>query len=95
MATVVKESDTITVMPLHPAIGAEISGVDLSRPLDPVTVEAIRDAWHDMQSCCSAIRKISPARTSFASPAISERLLNVISRNPVPARLLMARTGSI
>ncbi len=46
MATVVKETASITVTPLHPAIGAEIGGVDLTRPLDPGTVEEIRDAWH-------------------------------------------------
>jgi len=37
----------ITVTPLADAIGAEISGVDLSRPLDAETVAAIRQAWLD------------------------------------------------
>lgn len=37
----------ITVTPLSPAIGAEISGVDLRRPLDDATVGEIRDAWLD------------------------------------------------
>ena len=31
---------------MHPVIGAEVSGVDLSRPLDPETVRQIKDAWH-------------------------------------------------
>jgi taurine dioxygenase len=39
--------DTITVRPLSPALGAEIQGVDLSRPLDEATVAAIRRAWTD------------------------------------------------
>jgi alpha-ketoglutarate-dependent sulfate ester dioxygenase len=34
----------ITVSPLAANIGAEISGVDLSQPLDPTTVSAIEDA---------------------------------------------------
>ncbi|HEX3862863.1 MAG TPA: TauD/TfdA family dioxygenase [Stellaceae bacterium] len=34
----------ITVTPLGPSIGAEISGVDLSRPLDKTTGEALRVA---------------------------------------------------
>jgi taurine dioxygenase len=38
---------TISVTKLHPAIGAEIRGVDLSRPLDASTVRPIRDAWHE------------------------------------------------
>jgi taurine dioxygenase len=35
----------ITVKPLSPACGAEISGVDLSKPLSRDEVEAIKDAW--------------------------------------------------
>jgi len=34
------------VTPLAPAIGAEISGIDLSAPLDPGTINAIRAAFH-------------------------------------------------
>jgi alpha-ketoglutarate-dependent taurine dioxygenase len=37
----------ITVEPCSPIIGAEISGVDLSRPLDPQTVDEIRHALLD------------------------------------------------
>ena len=36
----------ISVTKLHPVIGAEVKGVDLSRPLDPETVQQIKDAWH-------------------------------------------------
>jgi taurine dioxygenase len=46
MATKLADSGTITVTKLHPVIGAEISGVDLSRELDDHTVGQIRDAWH-------------------------------------------------
>src|SRR5262245_41130144 len=35
----------ITVTPLSPACGAEISGVDLNRPLSKAQVDAIKDAW--------------------------------------------------
>ena len=35
----------ITVTPLSSACGAEISGVDLTRPLSEETVRAIKDAW--------------------------------------------------
>src|SRR6185312_12835484 len=37
----------LSVRKLAPAIGAEIEGVDLSRPLDAATVAALRRAWHD------------------------------------------------
>jgi taurine dioxygenase len=35
----------IKVTPLSDALGAEISGVDLTQPLDPATVAAINEAW--------------------------------------------------
>ncbi len=37
----------VTVHPLSPAIGAEIRGVDISRPLAPQDVATIRQAWLD------------------------------------------------
>ena len=39
----------ITVHPVTPTIGAEISGVDLARPLDDPTLETIRDALIEHQ----------------------------------------------
>jgi taurine dioxygenase len=47
MATGLKEQAGVSVTKLHPVIGARIDGVDLSKPLDAATVEAIRDAWHE------------------------------------------------
>ena len=38
-------ASAITVTPRHPALGAEIGGIDLSRPLDGATVQAVVDAW--------------------------------------------------
>ena len=35
----------LTVTPLSPACGAEISGADLTKPLSSSTVAAIKDAW--------------------------------------------------
>jgi len=36
---------TITVKPRHPALGAEVHGVDMRQPLDCETIQAVRDAW--------------------------------------------------
>ena len=47
MATSLKDPSALTMTPLHPAHGAEVSGVDLGKPLESATVEAIRHAWHD------------------------------------------------
>jgi taurine dioxygenase len=46
VAFVAEPIETISVIKLHPAIGAEIRGVDLSRPLDADTARQIKDAWH-------------------------------------------------
>lgn len=41
------EAQTITVTPLAPAIGAEVRGIDLRRPLAADAVATLRRAWHD------------------------------------------------
>ncbi len=38
-------TNTLDIRPLSGAIGAEIAGIDLSQPLDDMTVAAIRRAW--------------------------------------------------
>ncbi len=43
MATTIADMD---IVPLSPAIGAELRGLDLSQDLTPETVAAIKDAWH-------------------------------------------------
>ena len=35
----------ITVTPRHPALGAEIRGIDMRRPMDPETFKAVHDTW--------------------------------------------------
>ncbi len=46
MAEAALAHEGITVSKLHPHIGAEITGVDLRRPLDEASFEVIREAWH-------------------------------------------------
>ena len=46
MSLVAEPIQAITVKKLHPLIGAEIGGVDLSRPLSAETVRQIKDAWY-------------------------------------------------
>ena len=47
MATKIKTHDRISVKAIHPVIGAEVSGVDLSQELDIEVIKSIRDAWHE------------------------------------------------
>ncbi|HWG06376.1 MAG TPA: TauD/TfdA family dioxygenase [Beijerinckiaceae bacterium] len=37
----------LSIRPLSPCLGAEILGLDVSRPLDAATSEAVRDIWHE------------------------------------------------
>src|SRR5258707_15144851 len=46
MSIAAAKTRTVSVVKLHPVIGAEIVGVDLSQPLDAETVRQIKDAWH-------------------------------------------------
>jgi taurine dioxygenase len=38
-------SDRVQVRVLHPALGAEVRGVDMRRPLEAETFQAVHDAW--------------------------------------------------
>ena len=46
MTMVAEQARTISVTKLHPVIGAEIGGVDLSRPLDAEMLRQIENVWH-------------------------------------------------
>jgi len=47
MATQLTESQGLTITPLHPLIGAEVKGIDLSGELDAATLGVIKQAWAD------------------------------------------------
>jgi alpha-ketoglutarate-dependent taurine dioxygenase len=38
-------SSRLTVRKLHPALGAEVRGIDMHRPLDPDSARDLQDAW--------------------------------------------------
>jgi alpha-ketoglutarate-dependent taurine dioxygenase len=46
MTVLAETTQKLSVTRLHPVIGAEIGGVDLSRSLDEDTIRQIKDAWH-------------------------------------------------
>jgi taurine dioxygenase len=47
MSMLAERTQAVMVTKLHPMIGAEIGGVDLSRPLDKDTLRQVMDAWHE------------------------------------------------
>ena len=62
---------SVSVHPLSPTIGAEISGVDIARPLAPEVVAAVRDALNTHhviffrdQSSRPSSRPTSPASSA-------------------------------
>lgn len=53
MSTAVTAADTgFTITPVAPALGAEIVGLDLSRPLDAETLATVRDAFQTRHMLC-------------------------------------------
>ena len=51
---------TMQVKPLSYALGAEVRGVDLAKPLDEATIAAIRQAWVDHLVLCFPGQALSP-----------------------------------
>ena len=47
MTMAAETTPTVSVQKLQPVIGAEVCGVDLSRPLDSDTLHQIKDAWYN------------------------------------------------
>jgi len=45
-ATLQEAQPALSVRPLSPALGAEISGIDLRHPIDDTRRQALLDAWH-------------------------------------------------
>jgi len=52
---------TITVTPIAGALGAEVSGIDLARPLAPDAVRRIRQAWLDHLVLFFRDQQLTPA----------------------------------
>ena len=47
MAVAAQQKTGLEIVPMHPVIGAEVRGVDLTRPIDEPTRAAIRKAFDD------------------------------------------------
>ena len=57
-ATQSRQTSGITMKPLSPALGAEIRGVDISRPLSPETLQTILDYWYEYGVVCLPGQKL-------------------------------------
>jgi taurine dioxygenase/alpha-ketoglutarate-dependent 2,4-dichlorophenoxyacetate dioxygenase len=54
--------DDFTVSPISPALGAEVVGLDVSRPLDPPTLAAVREAFQDHHLLCFRDQRLDDDR---------------------------------
>ncbi|HTY79320.1 MAG TPA: TauD/TfdA family dioxygenase, partial [Candidatus Bathyarchaeia archaeon] len=54
--------DTLRVTPLHPSLGAEVAGVELSRPIDASTREALGRALGDHLALVFRDQALTPAQ---------------------------------
>ena len=52
----------LTVTPISGALGAEVAGVDLARPLDDATVKALRTAWLEYLVLFFRDQELTPAQ---------------------------------
>jgi alpha-ketoglutarate-dependent 2,4-dichlorophenoxyacetate dioxygenase len=69
----------VTVKPLHPLIGAEISGFDMSKPVDPATLKAIVAA---MDRCAVGVFR-NPAPLTDEQHIAFSRQLGPIQKSEV------------
>ena len=59
---ITEERETIRIKPLGAVLGAEITGVDLSQPVDAATKQAIHDAFLKYKVLCFRDQKLSHER---------------------------------
>ena len=57
---------TLDVRPFDAALGAEIAGIDLAKPLDGRTREKILDAWHEYSALLIRNQTRIPAHAAAA-----------------------------
>ena len=54
--------DDFTITPVSTPLGAEVVGLDVSRPLDPPTLAAVRDAFQDHHLLCFRDQRLDDAQ---------------------------------
>jgi taurine dioxygenase len=88
----------ITVRPLGGALGAEVEGVDFSRPLDEETRREVRRAWHENLVLFFRGQQMDPAKLeaaveNFGKPSITYYVPPVDGSRYVTRLLRLAETA--
>jgi taurine dioxygenase len=77
----------LKVRPLHPALGAEVRGIDMRAPLDPATFQALHDTWMNHLVVVLPAQQVSDAEhvaftRGFGEPEIFHQ--KIIRSNRMP-----------
>jgi taurine dioxygenase len=74
----------LTITPLHPSLGAEVTGVDLSCPLDAPTREALSRALADHLALVLRGQSLTPAQYLAAASAFGPPMAQHYSQHNMP-----------
>ena len=76
--------DTLRVTPLHPSLGAEVAGVELSRPIDASTREALGRALGDHLALVFRDQALTPAQYLAAASVFGPPMEQHYSQHNMP-----------
>ena len=66
---------TLTITKITPTLGAEVTGIDLTKPVDEATRQTLIDALHDNIMLCFRDQKFSPDQFEKAGALFGELIL--------------------
>lgn len=73
-----------SVKPLSALLGAEVTGIDLSQPLDPETKRALHDAWIKHAVLVIRDQKLTPAQFAQAAGLFGDLLEQQLKKFTLP-----------
>jgi taurine dioxygenase len=76
---------TLQITPLHPSLGAEVAGVDLSRPIDEPTQQALSSALADHLALVLRDQSLTPAQYLAAASVFGPPMEQHYSQHHMPA----------
>ncbi len=89
-----QETAKFTVRPLPAALGAEVTGIDLSRPVDAATRKALYDAWVKHAVLVIRGQKLTPGQFADAAGIFGELLEQQIKKYALPENPLVGTISS-
>ena len=74
----------LAIRPLTPTIGAEVTGVDLSQPVDDATRKALYDAWIEHAVLVIRDQKLSPPQFADAARLFGDLMEQQVKKFQLP-----------